>query len=542
MKRFIFAFVVACLHLVPAQAQVNTCPALPQQVVVYFGNGINTDQRSARRSRDLLRDNLGTTYNNKTLRYDTAYNATDGMALDLVQAARQAGVQWDSDLANWLSRLELAPGWFVGWYQRQIEQRSLAFLPELDQHVDSYRNAISLGQRVLVVSHSQGNFYANEAKRFLTQRLTTEQMARFAIYGVAVPTNNIGGASGPYLTNHRDFISLIPDALAANFTLRRGAGGLPADDVGRIQAHLFNDTYLSDDFNIRPTLLQGVRAELDRFEAAPPANCIDEVRPYLASIGSGQFQCLLQRYTDEPAEITGSAGIRNGVFTINKTAGPFSGIHRFDVNHPDAIVYLQAGSIGEFGYNLLASRSYPQYTLKRYLRAGGEFGSIQITGDSEISHCGGAPSAVQMASGLRPLGEVVANSVNLLSASRRSVFEAGQCKSTLNGRLMYPVEVDVSTAGVRIGERFISWSSLPAEFHTGAAVEAKLLVPDPRFPSDRPDLAYLPLFSLWLPGGVPRGLPGALLPIIGLSANSLQGISSISIDDTDDSIYCFKPL
>lgn len=533
MTRLIAAFIAACLHFVPAHAQVNICPVLPQQVVVYFGNGINTSPESARRSRDLLRDSLATTYNNRTLRYDTAYNATDDMALDLVQAARQAGVQWDSELVSWLDRLNLAPSWFVGWYQRQIEQRSLAYAPELDQHVDSYRNAISLGQRVLVVSHSQGNFYANEAKRFLRQRLTTEQMARFAIYGVAVPTNNIGGASGPYLTNHRDVISLIPDALPANFTLRRGAGGLPADDVGRIQAHLFNDTYLSDDFNIRPTLLQGVRAELDGFEAAPPANCIDEVRPYLASIGSGQFQCLLQRFRDEPAEITGSAEFSNGTFTINQTVGD-PGTHRFDVNHPDVQVALQGGSIGEFGYYFEASRPRTQYAMWRSSLSGGANPEIHITGDNGLTLCG----SNQIAFGLRPLGEVVANSVNLVAPSRRTVFDAGQCESTLNGRLMYPVEVDVSTNGVRIGHRSILWSRLPAEFHMSARVEARLLAPD----SSRPDLAYLPVFSLWLPGGIPRGLPGTLLPTIGLSANGLHGISSISIDLADDSINCFKPL
>lgn len=57
------------------EVRASTCPNLPEQVVVYFGNGINTSPDSARRSRDLLRDNLGTAYKDQTLRYDTAYNA-----------------------------------------------------------------------------------------------------------------------------------------------------------------------------------------------------------------------------------------------------------------------------------------------------------------------------------------------------------------------------------------------------------------------------------------------------------------------------------
>lgn len=469
MKRLVFAFLVACLHLAPAHAQVNTCPVLPQQVVVYFGNGINTNQESARRSRDLLRDNLGTTYNNRTLRYDTAYNATDDMALDLVQAARQAGVQWDSDLANWLGRLEIAPAWFVSWYQRQIEQRSLAYAPEMDQHVDSFRNAISLGQRVLVVSHSQGNFYANEAKRFLRQRLTTEQMARFAIYGVAVPTNNIGGASGPYLTNHRDFISLIPDALAANFTLRRGAGGLPADDVGRIQAHLFNDTYLSDDFNIRPALLQGVRAELDRFETVPPADCVDDVRAYLVGLGSGQYRCFGDN--EEGREVVvGNASIgRNGVIQV--TGQNFFGMpasSTIDVTHPNVALSFP---LLDSGLAFYGTQQETVRAMELVFSAGWDetglfdgtwVGSREDT--SSIASCRKPLDSPNTQTPDRPLpskGEQVAEAMRILTGPRRLRFEAGQCVSSVNPRISErPVDIEFTASGVRMNDIEAPWSEL----------------------------------------------------------------------------------
>lgn len=70
----LFMVLMACL----GGAQAGTCSSHPHQVVVYFGNGINTSPESAERSMLLLRRNLGTTYNDKALRYDLAYNATDG--------------------------------------------------------------------------------------------------------------------------------------------------------------------------------------------------------------------------------------------------------------------------------------------------------------------------------------------------------------------------------------------------------------------------------------------------------------------------------
>jgi len=162
----------------PFSGSAQTCPQLEHQVVIYFGNGINTSPISAESSLRRLRNNLGDVYNNKKLRYDIAYNATDGMAEDLLQAAHQAGVQWDSELASWLERLDLAPEWFISWYQRGIEARTFAYTPELDQHLESYRSDILLGQRVLIVAHSQGNFYANLIKPILAGRLNTDQMRR----------------------------------------------------------------------------------------------------------------------------------------------------------------------------------------------------------------------------------------------------------------------------------------------------------------------------------------------------------------------------
>ena len=61
-------------------------------------------------------------------------------------------------------------------------------------------------------------------------------------FGVAVPADNIGGSSGPYLTNHRDFIQKVPRSLPSNWKLHHSDKTV-ADDLGPIQAHLFNAAF-----------------------------------------------------------------------------------------------------------------------------------------------------------------------------------------------------------------------------------------------------------------------------------------------------------
>ncbi|MFN3617089.1 MAG: hypothetical protein ACK4TS_03795 [Aquabacterium sp.] len=475
----LFMVLMACL----GGAQAGTCSSHPHQVVVYFGNGINTSPESAERSMLLLRRNLGTTYNDKALRYDLAYNATDGMVDDLKQAAQQAGIQWTSDLANWLIRERRAPPWFNRWHRLQIERFTLGLLPEVDQHVDSYRHAIAQGQSVLVVAHSQGNFYANDARRLLQSQLSPEQLRRFAIHGVAVPANNVGGEPGPYLTNHRDFITVVPGALPANFTLRRGAGGASADDVGAIQAHLFNDTYLSDDFNVKQTLLQGLRAVLDRFQAEPPASCQDEVRAYILGLVGGSYTCFaIDDQGDEVPVGQATVGADGRISVQSK--GMFVGASgqvtdvpsltlAFDVTHPDVLMDISGPSTAQ-GFAIRLIRYYetlqevdgptPVRTAKLLWGGAGEFEGFSIT-EGDVSGLN-QHSVSCDPTRRRPNSQIIqlpehaqlwAGAMSVLTGPRRLRFESGQCAylNTLRP-LQGPVEVDMSAQLIRINEVEIS--------------------------------------------------------------------------------------
>lgn len=306
----------------------NTCPVPPQSVVVFFGNGIDTTPRAAQRSLDQLQTAIGDTYNDQKIRYDLAYNNTSGMGADLIQSAQQAGLQWDSQLMSWLLVNRVVPAWFATWYQKLLLNRTTVIAGELTEHVEKYSTAILLGQKVVVVAHSQGNFYVNEAKKLLVQQLPAEKMKSFAVYGVAVPSNNVAGAAGPYITNHRDIIyQVVPNALPQNWKLKNAAG---AEDNSRdwIQAHSFTDTYMSDAFDIKPSLVMGIKGQITSTQK-PVADCTT-YRPQILAMVEGSYNNQCKNSTDTtPAFLT-----------ISKTGVTMASGSFFDMNGPDTIVNL----------------------------------------------------------------------------------------------------------------------------------------------------------------------------------------------------------
>jgi hypothetical protein len=186
-----------------------------------------------------LAKELTNEYNGQKLQYALAYNRTAGMATDLGQASAESGVQNNKNILRWLYGKNLSPEWFSKWLDEYLSKRSLDVATETASHANFYLNDILHGKKVVVVSHSQGNFYVNEAKQLLARQLRDGKMSSFARFGVAVPADNIGGGSGPYLTNHRDFIQKVPRSLPPNWKLHHSDKTV-ADDLGPIQAHLFN--------------------------------------------------------------------------------------------------------------------------------------------------------------------------------------------------------------------------------------------------------------------------------------------------------------
>jgi hypothetical protein len=191
-------------------AQVNTCS--PVGYSIYTINGINTTIDEAKNNRrDLERKLMLTTYNNQPVNVDFLYNATHlAGAGDIIDSIREGffDEHSDYDLTNMLSDAS---------------------------------NKITT-QKVLLVAHSQGNFYANNFYTTVVDQSGGVPAESLGVYSVATPASYVAGG-GKWLTSNTDTViakvvgrvlNILPPNTHIDFQ--------PSDDSGL--GHDFSNVYL----------------------------------------------------------------------------------------------------------------------------------------------------------------------------------------------------------------------------------------------------------------------------------------------------------
>ena len=88
---------------------------------------------------------------------------------------------------------------------------------DLSAQVQNYKQSIKDGHGVIVIAHSQGNYYTNESYEQLPQWMKQY----FHMFGVATPANHVAGydagdTSAPYVLFHNDIINAIVTGLSSN--------------------------------------------------------------------------------------------------------------------------------------------------------------------------------------------------------------------------------------------------------------------------------------------------------------------------------------
>ena len=211
---------------------------------VFFGNGIKTHLIQAELATQFLRLRLRRTLPPElyaTLSFSTAYNPTEDFWRDVWEAFQQdVNTSW-SQFFLMLSGEEDVSEEFRDLYLRlsaAFDQSAVANSPTLQDHLRAYRDAIFQGRKVLVVSHSQGNYFANQA----FANLSAEERESFGIVSVANPNDFVAGG-GLYTTLEEDLlinylIDLAVEPLPPNTS--NGIGILLNDWSG----HGFIEAYL----------------------------------------------------------------------------------------------------------------------------------------------------------------------------------------------------------------------------------------------------------------------------------------------------------
>lgn len=185
-----------------------------------------------------------------------AYNTTAGKIADLYESARTLGFVSDSTLAtfrNILSHLVLTT---YRPFSDYLVDRAISDVldvhfddpqsqesKDLADHVTKYRTALLAGKRVVIIAHSQGNLFANEAYIRLQAEFSATVLNRVHIVSVATPASIVqpGISPNPHTTLVDDFIHRVPLALDANVPL------IDADEScgSEFDCHAFSQSYMT---------------------------------------------------------------------------------------------------------------------------------------------------------------------------------------------------------------------------------------------------------------------------------------------------------
>lgn len=251
MKAVSFLFLLGvCFFFSPNPAKAVVC--LGKTAIVY-SNGMYDDKDSSKKSLTMLELRIRTdprinAYISQ-LEFDLAYADNGGASgpgslaglAQLYEVFVQKQAANDSSFWRWLGGIASAPSWF------KTMMNDLATATNANAYVDDatlqkqlngdpadpalqpgYRILLKEGKRVVIVAHSQGNFYANTAYDGLVQQYPG-YANRLGIVAVATPDSRVAGG-GQYIT--------VPeDAVIAAV---RGVypGTLPAKPVSLVSANM----------------------------------------------------------------------------------------------------------------------------------------------------------------------------------------------------------------------------------------------------------------------------------------------------------------
>ncbi len=247
----------------------NSSPYL----VVYI-NGINTLKSNARHdAMTVLAPAIGSTHNNKGVGFVVAYNKTNGVMDDLVDVFRQKLNEYPGISGEMLLRAittavfnELIPGplqhFITQYHVNKIQDYGYVSYDDSDLRdiLDDIREKMTRNQIIVLVPHSQGNVYANEVFRLLTNGRNSVPTDSIGIVGIASPAAYVAGEHSDYVTSSNDLvIKLLRESglsvLPSNFTISH----TNEDYLG----HSMEKVYLNSDLEGRAKISKKIHECMD---------------------------------------------------------------------------------------------------------------------------------------------------------------------------------------------------------------------------------------------------------------------------------------
>lgn len=267
MKRRQWFLAISLLMLASFVSVHAQCPV--QETTVFYINGVDNTKRETEKSTEILKSELlsNLSVNPDCVMVTYAYNKSETLSKDLVEAAVQKTQELHVGMTPfWRMYFRTTSASANPWFGLLIDElykksdaTRYVIADQLQAHLDRYREELDQGRQVILVSHSQGNFYANEA----WNALTPEEQSQVHIVSVATPAEAVAD-DGEYTTLTEDgFARWFAFALPANAS----NGEICPDEW---YCHGFREWYLVGQ-NSHDRIVDAIVSLL-----APPAQCLVE--------------------------------------------------------------------------------------------------------------------------------------------------------------------------------------------------------------------------------------------------------------------------
>lgn len=241
-------------------------------------NGVITDKQGAIGNMVALSKKFGPVWNDEIIDYQYLLNESHGGGIfDLTDSARQAflGQTSDYDLVNMLN--------------------------DASDKITT--------QKVLLVAHSQGNFYANNFYDRVADQVGGIPSESLGVYGVASPAGRVAGG-GKYITSSTDNIINSVRIFSDNVLPSNATISLKSDDTSFVRGHPFSSVYLAGE---GARIITEIQDSLDKLSADPErletVRCLEP-----QEVGIGHH---ITGVTLATTDLLATATIKTGVIAYN---------------------------------------------------------------------------------------------------------------------------------------------------------------------------------------------------------------------------------
>ncbi len=223
-----------------------------KNTVIFFGNGVKTLEKKAYDSQTIIKNQLEKYLPPEEfnlLGFDLAYNDTHTLPMDLLESSVQILSGNISGFWRFFWKLAPVPDWFSDKFillSNALDYSALATTDSLKDHVTKYKATIAEGKKVLLVAHSQGNLFGNQAYKLLTP----SEQSSFGMVSVANVDNNVLGnttAGAAYTTLTDD--KVISALITLQFNLPTSPMNPNTENLtasADAWGHLFIESYMVD--------------------------------------------------------------------------------------------------------------------------------------------------------------------------------------------------------------------------------------------------------------------------------------------------------